>query len=614
MKRTRVCLLHAFFAFALFCLSPHIAAAAEWDVRSDILRLRSEVPSLEAFEGAEGVVWHSSYEYDLMADGTTRKRHRLLMVLDTDASPELSTTVVPFPVGEGANLTVDCAAWYDTQTGALRGDLSSRIMDEDGVRYLSVSIPDEAKRHVVAIGYTATSPMRYYLDDVVTLSGSLPIWEQNVRVAIPAEMDIYWEGIGVRTPTRERDSGGVERIEWTILNQPAWQDAGIVAERAPTLIFSLQRGLEAHLKQLSTTEALFKAPPIPPAIASSGNNLMKAGNAILDYLRGKRLIVGAHSPKLIREARDITSEGPWTFWEQTLIAGKWLQSMGFDVKVFWSQKLPVGASGPSSLALWDEPILKIAQGGGKEDVHFTSGQTYDFGKLDTSLYGAPIFRFAEGNIERLQLPKSAASEHVLRQMWRLTLSETGEAEGTLDLNVTGGWIDVLGLASEQKLEDVASLVQKQIFFPIPGLSLVGKSMKSTSSGYRFEFDLRAQSGIASGTDILLKLPGGIPNAFAQLPADGEGFAFRFPFILEQNAVITTPPGYRTFMLPGKVQNGDAKAMVESSVVHWPKRRRAEVDFKWTVRNTSIDDYFARTILDQARTALNWSQTSIPLRK
>jgi hypothetical protein len=505
-------------------------------------------------------------------------------------------------------------AWYDSGTGALRGDLVSKIVDEAGVRYLQVFIPDEAKRHVVAIAYTATSPMRYYLDDVLTLSGNLPIWEQSVCVEIPEDMDIYWEGIGVREPTRERDDGGVEKITWTLLNQPAWQDWGVVAEREPMILFSLQRGLEAHLKRLAMTEALFKAPSMPSTIASSRGNLMKAGDAILSYMRDKRLIVGGHSPKLIREAGAITSEGPWTSWEQTLIAQKWLQSLGFDVKVFWSQKLPVGVSGPSSLALWDEPILRIAQSGGKDNVHFSPGQRFAFGKLDPSWYGAPIFRFAEGGVERLALPKGAASEHLLQQLWRMTLSETGEATGTLDLTVTGGWVDVLGLTPEPELENVVSLVERAISFSMPGLSLTGASVKPTSSGYRFVFDLRAQAGIVSGTDILLRLPGGIPNAFARIPADGEGFAFQFPFVLEQNAVITTPPGYRTFMLPAKTQNGDSKAMIESSVVHWPKRRRAEIDFKWTVRNTAIDELIAGSILEQARTALAWSNTSIPLRK
>ncbi|MDL2263315.1 hypothetical protein LJC31_01540 [Synergistaceae bacterium OttesenSCG-928-I11] len=578
------------------------------------MRLRSEVPSLEAFDGAEGVIWRSFYEYDLMPDGTTRKKRQLLMLLAESASPELSTYIIPFPDGEGANLTIDSAAWYDAQTGALRGDLSSNMMDEEGIRYMSISIPDGAKRHVVAIGYTATSPMRYYLDDVLTLSGSLPIWEQNVSVEIPAGMDVYWEGIGVRTPTRERDSGGVEKIKWTLLNQPAWQDDGIVAEKAPTLLFSLQRGLTTHLKNLSMTEALFKAPQIPSSIASSGNNLLKAGSAILSYMRDRRLVVNGNSPKLIRNARYITGEGSWTSWEQTLIAGKWLQSLGFDVKVFWSQKLPVGASGASSSVLWDEPILKIGQGSGKDDIYFTSGQRFDFGKLDPSLYGMPIYRFAEGNIERFSLPKGSASEHQLQQMWRLNLSETGEVEGTLDLHITGGWVDVFDLAPTLRLEDVASLLEKKIVFSMPGLSLVGKSMKPTSSGYRFVFDLRAQLGIVSGTDILVKLPGGVPNALGQIPANGEGFAFKFPFILEQNAVVTTPAGYRTFMLPGKNQEGNTNATLESSVVHWPKRRRAETDFKWTVRNTSIDDFFAKTILEQARAALNWSRTSIPLRK
>jgi hypothetical protein len=225
-----------------------------------------------------------------------------------------------------------------------------------------------------------------------------------------------------------------------------------------------------------------------------------------------------------------------------------------------------------------------------------------------------VYRFADGDIERFSLPKSAASDHTLQQSWYLALTETGEAAGTLDLYVTGGWVDILGLGTLQKAEDIVSLLKEKITFPLPGLSIAAKSMRQTSSGYRFTFDIQAQLGIVSGTDILMKQPGGVPDVFAQLPADGGGFSFKFPFVLEQNAVVITPPGYRALMLPGKSQTGDSKSSLDSSVVHWPKRRRAELSFKWTVRNAEADDFSAKTILEQARQALNWPRTSIPFRK
>jgi hypothetical protein len=89
---------------------------------------------------------------------------------------------------------------------------------------------------------------------------------------------------------------------------------------------------------------------------------------------------------------------------------------------------------------------------------------------------------------------------------------------------------------------------------------------------------------------------------------------RFPFVLEINSLISTPKGYRALNLPGKTQTGDSKAMLEQSIVHWPKRALAEATCRWTVRGSDIDEYASSRIADQLARIAAWPEMTIPLRK
>jgi hypothetical protein len=296
-----------------------------------------------------------------------------------------------------------------------------------------------------------------------------------------------------------------------------------------------------------------------------------------------------------------------------MIAGRWLRELGWNVRIYWMQKLPIGPDGPSSTGLWDKPLLRITQNGGK-DVYFTADQSADFGKLSPSLYGRAAFRIDGTNLERPTLPKGMASDHNLSQMWRLNLDEKGIATGSLDLTITGAWVDALLRGAGDSSDDLARALLGEMDFGLPGLFIEPVSCRNLSSGYRFSFDVRTQLGIVSGNDMLVRIPGGKPRGFDDVPAKAESFSFEFPFVFGQDAVISTPAGYKALMLPGKLQSGDSKAMLTESVAHWARKGRVEASAVWTVRSASVDSIASGKVREQLNLAGRWSQTTIPLRK
>jgi hypothetical protein len=595
------------FAITLIFSAPVYAANA-WNVRAEISRLRAEVPPLEAFSGADAAVWLDSDKYSLTSDGGSVRESIFLMLVSPGAAERgLKPRRIPYPVDETSSVKITEAAIYDPDDGDRIGALPVREYDEGGIRGAEISFPREAEGAIAAITVEEISREEYRLSGVKIFSGELPVWEQTVTVEAADGMNVYWEGSGVGAPERVAN-GRIQRIKWTVLNEPAWAGGGILGEGRPALVFSLEHGLLAGLKKNRELEQAPYAPRIPPNVASAKSSLTRAAENIFKFM-SPRLIKNADAP---RRDESVPADGPWTAREQVMIAAKWLSAMGFETRVYWRQKTPVGSDGPSSPDNWLEPALK-ASGGGHE-IYFKAGQTGDPEKIHPSLYGESLYRAGPSGVERITLPSGSAADHVFTQNWKYSLDTEGKISGKLDVTLTGGWIDVMTPGAAESPESAAGEFLKNMSFSAPVITFAAKSVKAAASGLRISYDVSAVTGIVSGGDILFKLAGGLPVCFNDIPAGGAKFSFRFPFVFTITSVVSTPKGYKAISLPGKSARGDSKALLEESVVHWPKRARAEAECKWTVRASPADEYASARIAEGLAALFAWPETAIPLRK
>ncbi len=589
-----------------------------WNISGEIRRLYKEAPSISAYPDARGVVWLNSFQYNLASDGTMEKTHRFLMLMGQHRPGDETTHVIPIPQDEGASLVVTEAAWYNPMTGMKEGTLPVKKSDESGFARMTIEFPREAEGRVVAVSTYETHPQKSYLDDALFLADAYPIWEQSITVDIPDGMDLYWQGVGVREPIR-RKSVGRETTTWTLMNQPVWQDAGIVDTRRPYLVFSLRKGTTTYLRALQEAAGKFQAPPMPSDLEiSDRNNLIKTGESIATYMTKKSLTVPGLAPQQMKTRSIVPTNGPWTPWEQTLIAGKWMESMGYPVEIYWRQLLPTPEDGPSASDIWAEPVLLFrtqngSSGKGRE-IFFEAGQATEFGKTAPSLCGTTVFRVNVGNVEKFNIPAGNAAEHILNQSWKLTLDEKGIATGSLEITVNGAWVDTLAYGRLPTPDNLVEAISRRFIFNTPGLTLSSPSVKQLNSGYRIIFAARSALGIVSGNDILMRVPSVVPQCLEEVSSAGEKYSLRFPFMLEQSVNIATPRGYRIVgALPAEKQ-GDSKALLEESMNHWPKRGLLEATGKWTVRVQNIDETLSKVLLGQLNSYIRWSQTTLPLRK
>jgi hypothetical protein len=610
MRKTFV---RALFLSIIMSIWVSLAAEAgtfeKWDVEKEVARLSGDAPNFAAYpSGTEAISWKLSDRYSMSDDGDKLHDSIYVLFLKEDAGEETMKPVrLPYPEEEGASFDVTLSAWYDPGGEGYIGELARKEYDLSGIRGVEISFPEESAGYVAVIAVSESIPGDYRLDGVVSLADRFPVWERTVEVEVPDGVPVYWEGIGVREPERVR-GGRVERYTWTVLNEPAWEPGrtGLVNSGKPILAFSLDHGQLANLKKLRELENPQYAPKMPSQVTSVRSDLKKTLQNITGYM-SPRLISQYAGTDRVRNPDVIGPEGPWTGWEQVLIAARWMSSLGFETDVYWIQKIPSGMDGPASPTIWSEPVLRTRDKNGA-DFYFKSGQTGSPEKFHPSLYGEVLYKAGNNGAERITLPRGTAADHVLSQNWKVSVDEMGVASGTVDITFTGAWADVFSLAQE------TPGIMAGMNFSVPGITFEEKSSKNLPNGRRVSYGVTAAPGIVAQDSLLLKLMGGLPVCFGEIPKDGSGYSFRFPFIFEINSAITTPKGYRTLSIPGKNSWGDSSAALDQSAVHWTRKRLVESSCRWTVRSFKFDEYQSARIAEQLASVSAWPGTAIPLRK
>ena len=608
--------------FVAFVLAVFLSIAAvsgahaqeKWNVVKDIERLRGEAPSLAAFPDASGVLWMRDLSYRLRADGTMEKSRRFLLLAGQNLIPAWASKTFAVPSEEGASLTVTEASWYNPMTGKKEGSLEVRERKEQGQLFLDVVIPEAASGRVAAIAIEEAYPKRYYLDDVLFLALDLPAWEQRVTVEVPTGKELFWWVDGVGNPSQKQGQG-TDRFVWTVMNQQPRSESGLLQEFPPTLIFSLRKGLSSSLLKMEELAQSLRSVKMPEELRASlkGKTVMKAGALVSDYFAASDRLLRGSPRDWVRPVESIPLKGAWTSWEQALIAYNWFSSMGFGVNLYWSTILPVTEDFPGAISLLDRPVLEITPSKGKP-FYFYPGQFDEFGRLPMGLGGMTLYRMdAMKNMETKKIPQSSATEHRLIQKWNLAMDEKGMALGKLELFVFGGWTDIFSSGRIPSPHTVTADIRSQIEFRIPGLVLKSPVIRTLPSGYSVQFDVSAPLGIPSGTDVLLRMPGGVPLQLENLIRAQAGDTLSFPFILETKVIISTPDGYKALALPPTSKITDPHVFLEEQIVHWPKKGQLESSIRWVVRVSQVDESIVKGLSQTLDLFLKWTNAAIPLR-
>jgi hypothetical protein len=578
------------------------ASAADWNPGQEIRRLSA---SLTPEETALGVVLLREAEYGLDAGGSLIRTQRWLVRIGDRTDPAWLDWIFPDP----ASSRIGEAALYDDR-GNRTTSLAVLSGDVEGIASLRVTVPPGSAGKILALSVVRTQVRRANVDDLLILALDLPIREQRIQVEVPSGSSLAWAGSGGVLDPGKSSSSGVDRYEWTHLNEKAWRTPGILDDPRPALAFSLRKGPATALQPLADLEAEYVAAPFPTGLIPKGLTPERAGLRLLQELeQPSRQLTGfprdyARSPGLL------PAQGPWTPWEELLLAARGLSDLGFRCQVWWRPAFDIQDDGPATDRLFLTPVLKGVAPGGSVSW-FVPGQAAFWGGVPPALAGASLMRLEGRSVQRETIPAGDAASNRLLIRWDLTLAEDGTAAGSLELTIRGAWAGPLS-GGIPPSGDLSRWALERFGFVVPALRLSNGRAESLKSGYRVTFDANCVLAIVQGTDLLLRLPGSVPLRLSELSKVQAPARLRFPFLLEQQFEVRTPRGYRAVALPPKDQGKGG--LLSQQLVHWPRKGIMEGSCRLLVKSAKIDEAMAADLSGAIDRYLQFGSVMVGLRK
>lgn len=599
--------------FALpLCLFIFLVATPGWsasDTGSEIRRLVNEAPPLASFPNAGGMIWKQHTEYRMLADGSMEKTTRWF-ILSGKNLPEGWRTWTP-TVGPEGNIEVLESGIFDPLSGRIVTPLLPRVVEGEGFNAVEIRSPELEEEQLLCLAFREIFPTRYNVDDFLWTAFDLPCWEQTVVVEVPAESDFSWEGRDVPEPSVQEEKG-VRRYTWSVVNRAGMGQATVAIAQRPYLTFSLRTGIRSVLDDLGLISREARM-PVPRSI---GRHLRKD----MAVKQVRRFLEAVDDPSrrmedvpgwFVRSSGVLAGKDSWTAWERTLLAGTWLAESGVDVEVYWLPKVSIKKGSPASPMAWVGPVLEIKPKGG-DAFFWAAGQKDAIGGACFSLSGKKLYRVQNGGFQARTAPSGKVEDHRLILTWDLSLDGTGAMEGTLKVDVRGGWIELVG-ESSRVLEALKPVVQ------MPDLShfSTGKAeVRESGESVGFEIPVSFNAGIPSGSGaLLLRLPSAVfPVLDVKNSSSADGLSLRFPFVVDQRYNIHLPEGYR-LMAPPKLAGTESGAVRFSEELRErAKKGRLEGSFRMVVTERNLDAAQARAFIGISRRVAQWGALTIPLKK
>ena len=578
------------------------ASLPEDPLGPEVLRLAREVPP--GAGASSGMVWQRWAEYELRADGALVRRSRWIVELATGTADSWRLWEIPVPVGGEAQLLA--CGLYDAKTGGPLAPLLAESGDVGGSSSLRVRVPRH-ENAVVALEYVQVFPRRMNVDDVVWLGLDLPQWEQVVSVRTPKGSPLFWKGVDALEPEMS-DAGPQDTYVWRMVNRPAWNGMGLLAQGRPVLTFSLRKGAYEALNPLEYLGSL--ALPEPGgafARAVRPGNRTAAGEKLLALMNAPSTLLGGVPWDAVRSGEHIPAEGPWTSWERVLLLHRWLLRAGWHVQLWWLPVLDLGDDAPATSRTWLRPVLEVKSPGGGA-FFWDVGQNVAPGEMPSTLWGATLFRREGARAERRVLGGGALDAHRLSVEWTLSLDQEGMARGSLDVTLRGGWV---GLFAPQGVPDAAAVLDR-LRWPVALRPVLGPPVRSTYDyGFRFSFPVTVPLGIPGPGRVLVRFPGVEIPWTSDLRNAVPPFSLRFPFVLEQRFALFLPEGYRALDIPKGGERG--KRVVLKEMVRYREKYHEVVgEHRILVKSVRLGDAEASELESALATLTRWSEQRIPL--
>ncbi|MEN2996718.1 MAG: hypothetical protein ABC360_06955 [Acetomicrobium sp.] len=142
-----------------------------------------------------------------------------------------------------------------------------------------------------------------------------------------------------------------------------------------------------------------------------------------------------------------------------------------------------------------------------------------------SLWGETLCFYDGNGVQLKQIDRGSVGDHRLRVKWNLELTELGEAKGTLELNLNGGWPYVV-FGGQSPFLDLSSSMR---VYPTQIVVRWNEGeISERQGGVRIVYPVSGILGIPSDSQMLLRFPMTAFNFLEALGSMDVGSKLKFP--------------------------------------------------------------------------------------
>lgn len=574
---------------------------------ANIPRMIQECPSFSDYPGSSGVIWLKDVRYSLGADGAMTRDSVFVILARRGIDESWSRWTLPVPE-DGGSVEVFSAALYDPGSGRMLSPVLPRKSQSGGVSVVELAFPDLQEEYIISLSYREVFPKRFAVDDFIWVNETLPLWELQVTVDVPAGSDLAVSARGVGDLRRE-NAGAVERHAWHMVNNLPWTTRTLRGDARSYLAFSTRKGLEPLARMLSAYEnVLVPQPSAPVEKLINQQNKLRTGSALISWMNAAPSFQGPFLSSIVRST--IPEEGPWSEWEKVLILNRWMRKAGWESTVHWLTAHALNDGTPASGGSVLRPVLELNLVG-ISPFFLDLGQSQSPNETPPSLWGKHIYTSAGSSLTGRIVSGSSAAEHRLSVEWSLELSADGEANGRVDVFVRNGWNAFFFPGGSPNAATLKRLVNELL----PNLPFTEgtEAVKSIKYGWQVTFPVSLRNSIVSGGSMLFPYPAVLPSWLNELGRWSEEYRMNFPFVIEQNFTLKLPPKTDIVMLPASATRSLEKVKYEESVFHNRRRNTLTAGAKLVLSTDTINDAAGRSLAEAVQRWMSWGTKNLPMR-
>ena len=556
----------------------------------NLMEMVQECPDFSNFPRYGGIIWLKQHTYQIDTNGSMSVTTAWVILGKSEIEKKWLDWNIQIPKGGDAQIYE--ASLYDpgslTQIDRIKPEL------EDNEWHVSYkSVPDE---FIIVLSYRQTYAQRIFIQDMLWLNESLPIWEHSIIANVEAGRDFEYATNSSIEP-QITNIGNIDIYKWMIVNQTPILSHSLRTDSRIWLAFGNKQPLSNFIKSLENYEKM--AVPTPP---SNVEALLKKGDLSSFF---KWLLAQEIDNSINRTRDEIPDRAPWSKWEKSLLASSWINrySKG-SCRLFWRLAVDPSKYSFANESIILNPVIEIKR---KNDIFFYDiGQSYEPGLTSLSLIGETLYIPIEGSkLEKRVIPPRGASVNRLSVIWNINLAEDDTITGSVRLIIRNSWKDFL----------LSNMNVNDILYEIAGKAAFEKEITTINKreGIEINAPLKPSKIIlgTSGTNAIIPLTPPQPDWLRDLGTATAPYSIKFPMSIEINYKINLPAKVKDVLPPTQIDRDGGKIKYMEKYEYFRRSKRLEVTVRLTLSNSAIDKSMEQEIgLALSRFGL---QRSIPIK-